>query len=201
MDYQILKKLQKIGKDYYTTADLEKLLDLKKEVLYVTLNRMVKEGLLTRLRRGIYTVSLFPKENQDKIASQLYWPNYLSFESALSRCGILYQIPYVLTFATPRRTKKVRLGKIRVEFRQIKKNLFFGYTRKEDINIAEPEKALLDQLYLVSLGKSALGQEELDLKDLKKKKFIKYSKSFPQKTQRMAKELAKKFGTTAVTVR
>ena len=41
MDYQTLERLQKIGKDYYTTADLEKLLDLKKEVLYVRLNRAV----------------------------------------------------------------------------------------------------------------------------------------------------------------
>jgi predicted transcriptional regulator of viral defense system len=201
MDYQILQKLQKIGKDYYTTADLEKILDLKKEVLYVTLNRMVKKGLLTRLRREVYTVSLFREGNKDKIASQLYWPNYLSFESALSKYGILYQIPYVLTFATSKRTKKMKLGKIRVEFRQIKKGLFFGYTRKEGINIAEPEKALLDQLYLVSLGKSTLDQKELDLKDLKRTKFIKYSKSFPQKTQEMAKDLVKKFGTTAITIR
>jgi len=57
----------------------------------------------------------------EKIAASLYMPNYLSFESSLSRYGILNLIPYTLTFATIRKTKRLTVEGRDVEFRQIKK--------------------------------------------------------------------------------
>ena len=66
-----------------------------------------------------------------------------------------------------------------VEFRQLKKDLFFGYVMDNGMYVAEPEKALLDQLYMASRGKEDLNIKELDLKELNKKLFEKYAKRFP----------------------
>ena len=66
-----------------------------------------------------------------------------------------------------------------VEFRQLKKDLFFGYVMDNGMYAAEPEKALLDQLYMVCRGKERLNIKELDLKGIDKKLLEKYVKRFP----------------------
>ena len=147
----IFKKLKDLGKSYFTIADFEKILNQKRESLYVTLNRLVKTGLLRRMRRGVYEL-IFAENRIEEIANQLYFPSCISFESALSKYGIMSQIPYTLTFATFKKSKKIILSGREIEYRQIKKELFFGYKLQNKVLIAEPEKALLDQIYLFSLG-------------------------------------------------
>lgn len=174
----LIKTLSSLDKGYFTTADFERITGLGRESLKVALHRLVKKGLLTKIKRGVYQLSFNPVDVK-KIANQLYYPSYLSFESALSQYGILSQIPYTQTFATPKRSKKVTLWKTEIDYRQLQKKLFFGYVLSNDIYIAEPEKALLDQLYLVSRGKTTLNIEELDLTRIDQKKLVNYAQKFP----------------------
>ena len=131
-----------------------------------------------RVAQGIYLPmgSVISVEN---VASQLYIPNYLSFESALTKYGILNLIPYTLTFATTRKTKKYTLRKQKIEFRQISPELFFGFEMKNGIYIASPEKAFLDQVYFATRGKARLDFDELDIKKLSMKSLKELSRKFP----------------------
>ena len=190
---EFLKMLNSFDKSYFTVADLEKILGLERDSLYVTLNRLVKAGVLIKLRRGVYQPE-FQVVGLEKVANELYYPSYLSFESALSIYGILSQIPYTLMFATIKRSKKLTLAGREVEYRQLKKDYFFGYILKNGIYIAEPEKAVLDQLYMLSKGKAATDISEWSLIGLKKRKFLQYSKRFPKIVQDGAKQLTPKFG-------
>lgn len=187
----IFKKLKALEKPYFSIADLEKILGLKRESLYVVLNRFVKSGLLRRLKRGVYEL-IFSEGRIEEIANQLYWPSYLSFESALARYGIMDQVPYTVTFANPKKSKKITLGGIEVEYRQIKKDLFFGYRKEDKILIAYPEKALLDQIYLFSLGKASVNLAEWDFSQLKKERFLKFLKPYPQKVKKIANSIIAK---------
>jgi len=198
-DIEFLKKLRSFNKSYFTVADLEKILGMSRDSLYVTLNRLVRTGVLIRLRRGVYQPE-FEVIGLEKIANELYYPSYLSFESALSIYGILSQIPYTLMFATVRRSKKITLSGREVEYRQLKKDYFFGYILKNGIYIAEPEKAVLDQLYMISKGNTTADVGEWSLVGLEKKKFLKYSRIFPKKVQNGAKKLVPKFGTYVTTL-
>ncbi|MEW6675723.1 MAG: hypothetical protein AB1348_06965 [Nitrospirota bacterium] len=81
---------------------------------------------MKKIGRGIYC-PFTAKASVEKIAASLYIPNYLSFEFALSRYGVLNLVPYTLTFATTRKTKRLTLEGRDIEFRQIKKDLFWGY--------------------------------------------------------------------------
>jgi len=175
---ELLKALQKINKPFYTIADLEKVTGLNRNSLYVALKRWVEGGIIERAAQGIYlpTGSLISIET---LAAQLYLPNYLSFESALSGYGVLNLIPYTLTFATPRKTKRYLLRKQEVEFRQINRDLFFGFEMKNGIYLASPEKAFLDQVYFLTRGKAALDFDEIDTRKLSMKKLKDYVKSFP----------------------
>ena len=131
-----------------------------------------------------------------KIANALYPPSYLSFEAALARYGILSQIPYTLTFATSKRTKRIAIGETAVEFRQLNAALFFGYTLEQGLYVAEPEKALLDELYLVTRGKAMLDFDALNLANLSRSKFNGYARRFPDYVQVKAQALARRFGET-----
>jgi predicted transcriptional regulator of viral defense system len=147
-----------------------------------TLNRLVKYGALVRLRRGIYQVAL-RSPDLPRIANQLVYPSYLSFESALSRYGILSQVPYTLTFATPHRSRRLTLGDTVVEFHQLKRELFFGYILADGLYVAEPEKALLDQLYLATRGLTSLALDELELSSLDTARLRVYGARFPAAVQ------------------
>ena len=181
-DVALIQRLLSLDKPYFSPADLEKILGQKRPALYVTLNRLVKYGVLVRLRRGVYQVALRAPDLA-RIANQLVYPSYLSFESALSRYGILSQVPYALTFATPHRSRRLTLGDTVVEFHQLKRELFFGYTLEGGLYVAEPEKALLDQLYMVTRGLASLALDELDLSPLDPEQLRAYAALFPAEVQ------------------
>lgn len=194
---ELIKKLSGFNKSYFTVADLEKVLALDRDSLYVTLNRLVKSGVLIRLAKNVY--SLFSSSvDHEKIGNELYFPSYVSFESALSHYSILSQIPYTVTFATTRPTKKMTIRGVAVEFSHLKKELFFGYVLQNGKYVAEKEKALLDELYMVSMGKRAIAIDELDLKDIDKKKLELYAKKFPRSLKPLFKKIVEYIGTTSV---
>jgi len=183
MKKDFLAKLNTINKDYFTFSDLLKLWDGSSNSLKVLLSRAVKNGELKKLKTNIYIPSN-RNVSIEKIANKIYYPSYLSFESALSSYGILSQIPYVLTFATPLKTKKITLDDVRIEYRQIKKDLFFGFVLKDGLYVALPEKALLDSFYLASLGKLELNFKRLDYGKINKKRFNLWLKKYPEKMRK-----------------
>lgn len=182
MSEEFLENLRNIEKDFFSFLDLKKIWKGKENSLKVVLSRLVKKGKIQRIYKNFYVL---PEKipNLEKIANQIYFPSYLSFESALSKYGILSQIPYTLTFATPLKTKTIKVLDKKVEYRKIKKELFFGFKKEKEIFIALPEKAILDTLYFISMGKLDLNLKNLDLSKIKKERLISFSKRFPQKTK------------------
>ena len=179
---ELVQRLLSLNKPYFTLADLEKVLGQQRPSLYVTLNRLVSYGVLVRLRRGVYQVAL-QSPALARIANTLVYPSYLSFESALSRYGVLSQVPYMLTFATPRRSRRLTLGGAAVRYHQLKDALFFGYVMTEGLFVAEPEKALLDQCYLAARGLASLAWDELDLSVINRDRLAGYAARFPPSVQ------------------
>ena len=179
-DVELVKELQSTGKDFFTLPDLEKVTGLDRESLAVTLHRLVKRGALQRVMRGIYVIP-GSGARVERIAGQLYFPCYLSFESALSRLGVLNLLPYSFTFATTNKTKALELLERRVDYRQIKQDLFFGFDPADGYYIAKPEKALLDLIYLSTLGKASLPIEELDLGSLSLSTLREFAERFPSR--------------------
>lgn len=175
---ELLKILQKINKPFYTIPDLEKITNLPRNSLYVALKRWETGEIIERVSQGIY-IPMGANVSLENVAAQLYIPNYLSFESALARYGVLNLIPYTLTFATTRKTKKYTLQKQEIEFRQISSELFFGYEMRNGIYIASPEKAFMDQIYFATRGKTTLDLDELDIKKLSIKTLKDLSNKFP----------------------
>ncbi len=185
---ELIKSLDRLNKPFYSIADLEKITSLSRKSLYVTLKRLVDRGILEKVGPGIYR-PFTSKTSMEKIAASLYVPNYLSFESLLSRYGVLNLVPYTITFATTRKTRRITLLGRAIEYRQIKKELFWGYEIKGGIYTAKPEKAFLDLVYLASRGVASVDLDELDTKKLSSKKVKEFSKKFPKYTQKYLRNL------------
>ena len=189
---EFLTRLKNIGKLYYSISDLIKVTGLARDSLYVALSRYVKKKVIIRLTAGIY---ILPEQYDrlETIANELYSPSYLSFESALSRYGIISQIPYSLTFATTRKSLRRSLAETHVEYRSIKAQLFTGYENNGSTFIATPEKAILDSLYLVSFGKSMTQLKNPGLKEVNIQKMKKLARIYPKRTQELMYRFLKNF--------
>jgi hypothetical protein len=66
--------------------------------------------------------------------------------------------------------------------------------------IAEKEKALLDQLYMVSRGKRSIAIGDLDLKGISREKLREYAKRFPSSVNKYLYEMRKYVGTTPISL-
>lgn len=151
-----------------------------------------KKGYLFKLKRGIFAFSNNREQlSPEYISFLIYQPSYISLEWALSHHGLIPEMVYVATAVTSKTTRTFENEFGLFSYRHLKRNLFFGYEKrdvKEGIYLlAEPEKALLDYLYL-NLSKirdeddiEAIRLNPFELKKLDKKKLKNYASVFQNK--------------------
>jgi len=142
------------------------------------------DDLFLKVRNGLYALRAEPPQ-EEAIANRLYAPSYISFEYALSRYGIIPESVYTITSVTTRITREFIVNNKSFTYSHIKKQAYRGY-RTEKIGgmtvlIAEPEKALVDYLYFVSLKRKTLN-ERLSIHKLSKKAVLEYAKLFGRKS-------------------
>jgi len=123
------------------------------KILDYQLSLWVKKGYLVRLKNGLYGYRRdMDKIQGEEIAFRLYQPSYLSLESALGWYGFIPEIVHGFTSVTSRVTRSLENPFGRFIYRHVKKELFWGYVEMKGQHgpylLAEPEKALLDYLYL-----------------------------------------------------
>ena len=185
---KILEMLGGSKKSYFTMAELSNYLNIKKTTLKVVLSRLIKQKKIIRLVRGYYSLSQ-KTPDLEQFAVELNYPSYISLEYALAISGILSQVPAGITLITAKRSVAYNVMGTMLEYTHLKSNLFFGYKIVKQTQIARPEKALLDELYLIGLKKRTLDLRELNLKGLNKKLFNKWLKCYPPSTVKLANKL------------
>ena len=190
----ITKKVYDSGFSFFTLKTLRDILEISKEsTLFSIVKKLIKAGVLLKIEKDKYLLKR-REANDFALANFIYQPSYISFESALNFYGILSQFPYEIFSATARKSvKKVFQDKIFV-YSHIKKELFWGYEKKENFLIALPEKALLDQVYLMSKGCKSINLDEYDLSRMKVSRLKEYLSKYPKTRQfKSAVNLLKKY--------
>ncbi len=113
----------------------------------VRLNYYVRKGALHRIRRGIYVKD--KSYNKLELATRIFTPSYVSFETALAQEGLIFQYQEVITVASYL-TRSITIDKQIYEFRKIKDTILTNATAIEqthNVSIATKERAFLDMLY------------------------------------------------------
>lgn len=171
--YKIRDLALKSGRAVFSIQQLANLIGKPKSVAKVYASRMVKKGLAKRLLRG--RISFV--DDDFVVASQLMEPSYISLNSALLFHGIVQQVPASIECVTPKNSRRhVKLG---IVYHKIPPRLLFGYKKYRKagsyIFVAEPEKALLDGIYLNVFRKGMVAEL---IKKMDRKKLEKYAAAF-----------------------
>lgn len=158
----IMVFIKKLGRPVFTTYELTSISGKSASTITHSLRRLTQQGLILKIYRGIWaeaggrTISpfeiipyLFPRQRV-----------YVSFITALHLYGIVEQIPQIITLASTAHTNMIRTQVGDFLVHQLSPALFDGfdwYKGEGNFLIAEPEKALIDSLYLSSRKKKQYG--------------------------------------------
>jgi hypothetical protein len=99
----------------------------------------------------------------------------------------------MLTCVTPGYPQAFRSRSVNISYRKISIDLYWGTeekaTRYNKYRIAEPEKALLDWIYLSRQVGLPTPLDELQLRLLDREKLLRYAERFPRTVREIAKEV------------
>lgn len=107
----------------------------------------VQTGRLLNPRKGIYAK---PDYDPLEFANLLYTPSYISLEYVLQQAGIIFQYDSRYT-SVSYLSREIEVDDKIYNYRRIKEEVIIdttGINRKDNVNIATPERAFLDILYL-----------------------------------------------------
>jgi hypothetical protein len=106
MNRDLLRILGEWPQGYIHDADLAIQLPGSDDSRYAIVKRALREGLLIRLRRGLYLIGPPIRKGRPdlfELAQQLCSPSAISFETALSYHGWIPEAVYTVYSATPKR--------------------------------------------------------------------------------------------------
>ncbi len=119
-----------------------------KKAVIAGVNYYVKIGALYRIRRGIYAKNT--NYNRLELASRIFTPSYVSFETVLVQAGINFQFSEKITVASYQTREIIVDGQI-YSYKKIKDFVLTnpeGVENKDGISAALPERAFLDTIYI-----------------------------------------------------
>lgn len=178
----------KIRNTVFTVTDVSQVLKITSASARVLCSRYVTNGQLIRLRKGLYvfrerwlSLSLFERF---KIANRMQPASYISLGSALAwheRGSQIYQ--QVVESVARKRTITYFVDGWEFTWHRLAEAYYNGYDRREDVFIANPEKALADVIYLQSLGRYAFDFSALIWKAVDYTELDRYLEQLPKKTR------------------
>ena len=158
----ILTFTKELNRPVFTTREAAMLYGSSLSNVSKMLKTLEKRGLVFKVTRGIWAETGNEKLSPYSVIPLLLPKNraYVSFISALHLHGIIEQIPQEITLASTIHTKKIhtKIGTFSVH--RINPSFFDGfdwYKGEGSFLIAEPEKALIDSLYLSTRKKKQFG--------------------------------------------
>ena len=118
------------------------------EAARVRLNHYARNGDLYRIRRGLYAKDKNYK--MEELATRIFIPSYVSFETVLSKEGMIFQL-YSKIFIASYLTREIIADGKEYSFRKIKNTVLTnpnGVEHKDESSVATKERAFLDMLYV-----------------------------------------------------
>ncbi|MGC2330568.1 MAG: hypothetical protein WA581_03875 [Candidatus Acidiferrales bacterium] len=178
---------------FVRTDALAKKYQLSEQVARNALRRYEAQGLVERVTTKIYINCFNQQFSPRDLTNVLRHRSYISLESALVARGIISQSPTSLLCVTPDYPQSFKTKSVSIVYRKISPALYWGYeeksTRYNKYLIAEPEKALLDWIYLTRQEGLPTPLDELNLQFLSLPKLRGYALRFPRTVNNVVTDL------------
>lgn len=113
----------------------------------VRLNYYVRHGDLFRIRRGVYAKG--KSYNTLELATRIFTPSYISFETVLLREGVIFQYTTDITCASYV-SRDISIEDQVYSYRKVKNTVLVdgsGIHQEGEVSMATKERAFLDTLY------------------------------------------------------
>ena len=146
---EYLEVLLRSPKTIFSTKDVALLWNENDNLIVIDrLKRYVRSGKLIRLRRGFYAKD----KNYDplELATRIYTPSYISFETVLTREGINFQ-KYDSIFVASYITREIKVNGQNIYYIRIKDYVLSntaGIEQNGNVAMATKERAFLDRIYV-----------------------------------------------------
>src|SRR3989338_3117429 len=170
---KLIKELE--GYPVFSLKILKELIEKDNNYAKLVLHRLKKDKLIFEIEKNKYTAYKDPLI----MASNIIWPCYISFWSALRYYNLTEQLPQAISVITTRARKKreIDFGSTKIVFTKIKPKYFFGYKKERYQNfnmfIAEKEKALIDSALFKKISFSEINSVIKDnINDIKIDLFV-----------------------------
>lgn len=167
--------------------DLARRYNIEENAVGNALRRQERRGLVEHVSNKIYINKLAHGFSSRELVNELRPEAYISLESALAEWGTSTQSPSVLTCVTTGFGRKFRTPSVKIIYRHIGTRLYWGFqekrTRHGQYKIAEPEKALLDWIYLKRQEGLPVALDELNLRVTDREKLLRYGRKYPKSVQ------------------
>jgi len=145
----LIAKLYESQKTVLTIKDIALIWEEANAVnLLSKIKYYAKQGSLIRLTRGVFAKN--KNYNPKELATSLYTPSYISFETVLREAGIIFQHHDSIFVTGPYSVTKKIDNQI-ITFRKLKNSVLYnalGVKNEKNYSIATPERAFLDIIYL-----------------------------------------------------
>lgn len=183
-------ELSSINRLYFGYEDIARALKIAPASAKVSASRYMRIGLLARIKRNVYVLrerwQAANREERFALANLGQAPSYISLMTALDYHEITTQLQRgIIESVAVKRTKEISLYGTIFRYTKISRTLYFGFIRHQDFFIAVPEKAFLDAVYLMSVGRYALDLTAIDGRKLNRKEIRLMGRKYPQKTRKM----------------
>ena len=173
--------------------DLVRRYNVQEVVARNALRRYEVRGLVEHISNKIYVNRLNQNFSPRDLVNVLRPNSYLSLESALVDRGITSQSPAILTCVTTEYPKTFRSSSLTISYRKISGDLYWGFeekrTRYNNYQIALPEKALLDWIYLTRQEGLPTPLDEINFQFLDRQRLREFASRFPRTVEDIVKQL------------
>lgn len=162
-----LGELQQLRRPVLETGEVVARLGVSRVRASQILHSLEEAGLVSRLQRGLWLLK--PEADPFSIAPYLTspFPAYVSLWSALSKHGMIEQIPRQVFVVSLDRPRQVETPIATYSIHHFAAEVFGGFTGSSAVGyIATPEKALFDAVYLPSARRSTVYLPELELPEI-----------------------------------
>jgi hypothetical protein len=136
-------------KTVFSTKDVALLWGEEKELtISARLNKYAKAGKLIRVRRGFYAKD--KSYSRFELATRIYTPSYISFETVLTREGVNFQY-YGNIFVASYVNREIKVDDQTITYVRMKDYVLSetaGILHEDGIAKATKERAFLDRIYI-----------------------------------------------------
>ncbi len=144
-----LEALLRSPQTVFSTKDVALLWSEERaEIITSRLNSYAASGKLLRVRRGFYVKD--KNYSQLELATRIYTPSYISFETVLTREGISFQY-YSNIFVASYINREIQISDQKISFIRMKEYVLrdtTGIVHSDGYGVATKERAFLDRLYV-----------------------------------------------------